>query len=45
MDFIENQKRETEDRYMFRQFWPEFIVNMIMPFYKKAYNTYCEEEK
>lgn len=39
-EFILDHRREEEDRYMFRKFWPEWIVNIIMHFYKKAYNTY-----
>lgn len=38
--FIENQLRVTEDTDMFRQFWPNWIVHLLMYFYKKAYNTY-----
>lgn len=38
--FIENHLREEEDRSMFRQFWPAWIVRCIMHFYVKAYDTY-----
>ena len=38
--FIDNQLRITEDTNMFRQFWPEWIVKMLMFFYRKAYDTY-----
>ena len=39
-EFIQDHRREEEDRIMFRKFWPEWIVRIIMHFYKKAYNTY-----
>lgn len=39
-EFIENNLRVNDDIYMFRQFWPDWIVNIIMRFYKKAYDTY-----
>lgn len=39
-EFIENHMREKDDIYMFRKFWPEWIVKVIMHFYKKAYDTY-----
>ena len=39
-EFIENHLREKDDQYMFRKFWPEWIVKMIMHFYKRAYDTY-----
>lgn len=39
-EFIENHMREKDDQYMFRKFWPEWIVKMIMHFYKRAYDTY-----
>lgn len=39
-EFIENHMRENDDRYMFRKFWPVWMVNVIMMFYKKAYDTY-----
>ena len=39
-EFIVDNRREKEDRYMFSKFWPKWIVNIIMIFYKKAYETY-----
>lgn len=38
--FIDNQLRITEDTKMFRQFWPEWFVKVLMFFYRKAYDTY-----
>jgi hypothetical protein len=40
MEFIVNHTREIDDEYMFRQFWPNWMVKIIMHFYKKAYETY-----
>lgn len=37
---IKDHRRETEERSMFRRFWPEWVVNMIMHFYQKAYDSY-----
>lgn len=34
------QRKEAEDREMFRHFWPEWMVNLIMLFYKKSYDAY-----
>ena len=45
MGFIENQIREKEDMIMFQKFWPRCIAKFLMVFYKKAYNTYGEEEE
>ncbi len=39
-EWIVNHTRENDDIYMFRKFWPNWIVNIIMHFYKKAYDTY-----
>lgn len=39
-EFIKNHNREIEDRIMFGKFWPRWMVNIIMLFYKKAYDTY-----
>jgi glycosyltransferase involved in cell wall biosynthesis len=38
--FIDSQLRIEEDTDMFRQFWPEWIVKLLMIFYRKAYDTY-----
>jgi len=40
MEFIKSHNRELEDALMFQKFWPEWIVNGIMHFYKKAYDVY-----
>lgn len=39
-EFIVDHRREKDDRAMFAKFWPEWLVNIIMIFYKKAYDTY-----
>jgi len=39
-EFIVNNTRQLDDEYMFRKFWPNWVVKIIMKFYKKAYNTY-----
>ena len=44
MDFINNHTREVEDVRMFNKFWPAPITRLIMPFYKKSYNTYLNIE-
>ncbi len=38
--YMKNSVREIEDRYCFGQVWPKFIVNILMRFYKKAYDIY-----
>ena len=40
MQYIASHRREEEDIRMFRKFWPEWVVRIIMPLYKKAYDTY-----
>ena len=42
MDFINNHTRKMEDRIMFRKFWPKPIVELILLFYTKAYDTYSK---
>ncbi len=39
-EFIDNSKRYDEDTIMFKKFWPDSIVRLIMRFYVKAYDTY-----
>ena len=39
-EFIVDHRREKDDRTMFAKFWPKWMVNIIMVFYKKAYDTY-----
>ncbi|MEE8884996.1 MAG: glycosyltransferase [Eubacteriales bacterium] len=41
-EFIENHKREKDDIAMFKKFWPDWVVRIIMTFYKSAYNTYSD---
>lgn len=38
--FIVNNKRYDEDVIMFRKFWPNWIVKIIMKFYVKCYDVY-----
>lgn len=40
MSFIENKGRYVEDEIMFKKFWPEWIVKILMKFYIRAYDTY-----
>lgn len=42
MSFITNNKRKDDDIYMFRKFWPEFLVKIIMKAYTHAYDTYFD---
>lgn len=37
---IENHQREREERQMFEKFWPRPVVEVLMHFYKKAYQEY-----
>jgi len=39
-EFIEDHRRVADDISMFRKFWPEWVVKVIMAFYKNAYKTY-----
>ncbi len=39
-EFIDNNKRYTEDTEMFNKFWPRWVTKIIMHFYVKAYETY-----
>jgi putative flippase GtrA len=38
--FIVNNKRYEEDVIMFRKFWPNWIVKIIMKYYVKCYDVY-----
>lgn len=38
--FINNNTRQNDDIYMFGQFWPKFVVKLIMKIYVKAYEAY-----
>ncbi|KAI4449485.1 hypothetical protein C823_004014 [Eubacterium plexicaudatum ASF492] len=40
MEFIESHGRELEDAAMFQKFWPGWVTDILMHFYKKAYDTY-----
>ncbi len=42
MSYINNDTRKNDDLYMFRQFWPEWIVKIIMKIYHHAYDTYLD---
>lgn len=44
MEFIESHSREVEDTWMFQKFWPDWVVNVMMYFYKKAYDTYRQKD-
>jgi glycosyltransferase involved in cell wall biosynthesis len=39
-EFIQDHRRVADDISMFRKFWPEWVVKIIMVFYKNAYKTY-----
>ena len=39
---MENDLRIKEDNIMFRKFWPNVIVKLIMKFYVKCYDVYGE---
>ena len=39
-EFIVDNKRYDEDVMMFRKFWPNFIVKIIMKFYIRCYDVY-----
>lgn len=38
--FVESHLRESEDLYMFRQFWPKCVCKILIVIYKKAYKNY-----
>lgn len=38
--WIKNQTRKIEDNIMFRKFWPNWIVKIIMKYYVKCYEVY-----
>ena len=37
---LKNQKKMEEELEMFRKFWPEPIVDLLMRFYKIGYKSY-----
>lgn len=39
---MKDHRREAEEREMFGRFWPEPMVDLIMKFYQKAYQSYEE---
>jgi len=39
-EYIKDNRREKDDIYMFRRFWPEPVVKLIMHFYRRAYDIY-----
>lgn len=39
-DCIKDHRREREEADMFRRFWPERVVKLIMSLYRKAYDSY-----
>lgn len=39
-EFTENNLRKEEEWYMFRQFWPDWLIKIGFVFYKKSYKTY-----
>lgn len=40
---IEDNRRSTDEIAMFRKMWPEWIVKILMKYYKKAYANYDNE--
>ena len=39
-NFTANNLRKNEEIYMFRKFWPNWLIKIGFVFYKKCYNTY-----
>lgn len=39
-EFTVNDTRKNEEIYMFKKFWPNFLIKIGFHFYKKCYNTY-----
>lgn len=39
-EFTQNNIRKNDEMYMFRQFWPNWIISIGFAFYKKCYDTY-----
>jgi hypothetical protein len=39
-EFIVDHQREKEDRIMFRKYWPGWMADLILYFYRGAYKTY-----
>ena len=39
-EYMRSSVREIEDRYCFGQMWPKIVVDILMHFYKRAYDIY-----
>lgn len=39
-DFTVNDTRQEEEMYMFRQFWPDWVIGLGFKLYQKSYKTY-----
>lgn len=39
-EFTRDNIRQTEEMYMFRKFWPDWLIKLGFGLYKKSYNTY-----
>lgn len=39
-EFTVNETRKIEEIYMFKKFWPKWIIKIGFVFYKKCYDTY-----
>ena len=37
---IEDQRRSRDEIAMFRKMWPEWMVRVLMRYYRKAYQNY-----
>ena len=37
---IEDNRRSKDETYMFQKMWPDWIVKILMHYYKKAYDNY-----
>lgn len=39
-EFTENNTRQEEELYMFKKFWPNWLIKIGFKFYQKSYKTY-----
>ena len=39
---IEDNRRSRDEIAMFRKMWPDWMVKILMHYYKKAYDSYGE---
>lgn len=39
-EFTQNNTRQEEEWYMFRQFWPDWMIKLGFSFYQRSYKTY-----